>query len=577
MKAFLSPPRKFCRFAMVLLVAALLAACGGGNGSDFNAAGDSAALTHDGSLASFAQQQLHWQLCASSVTDGQQEMAEQRAMASLGDRVRCARLRVPLDYDRPAAGELQIELMRVAAAQPRHRLGAIVLNPGGPGMSGLAMGLSTELKFRRAQDMRVREMGRRYDLIGFSPRGTGASNPLICHLREPLDAKDNLAFNHTIENLRAAEHNAWLVADACLSNPLSRHIHTDATARDMELMRAVLGEARLNYIGYSYGSWLGAWYARLFPERVGRMLLDGNTDIGNPLAWQAQPATARQRILDQIMLPYAQRHPQELALGSADTLRAALLALAPPLQRALFNRIDFRSSSLLDIGVLWMSAAIGLGSVMQAHPGVDAQALKALIERHAFVPSEPLNEIAALLAGNLLAALDKGTGSAGGVNDTANDITTLTQAVSVNMSVRCNDTGRLRDARYWRELSDDDARRHPLLAGTAAVGNICLHWSTPSRGFPAATAADSAPLLMLQSRFDGITPVEQALATLAALPQARMIVVEDEYQHGLFPYGTGCVDRQVADYFLQGMLPQRLSSCAGKQQPLLSALRQHGG
>lgn len=575
MKVFLFLSRVACRFAAAALVAALLAACGGGNDRDFSAAGDGAALTHHGSLASFMQQQLDWQPCAATGADAQPETAEQSALALSGDRVRCARLRVPRDYDHPAAGALQIELMRVAAAQPRHRLGAIVLNPGGPGASGLMMGLSTELKFRHAQDMRVRELGRRYDLIGFSPRGTGASNPLRCQLHEPLDAQDSLTFNRSAENLRAAEHNARVVAEACLSNPLSRHIHTDATARDMDLMRAVLGEVRLNYIGYSYGSWLGAWYARLFPERVGRMLLDGNTDIGDPHAWQAQPATARQRILDQIMLPYAQRHSHELALGSADTLQAALLALAPPLQRALFSRIDFRNSFLLDIGVLWMSAAIGLDSLLQAHPGVDAQGLRDLIERHAFVPSKPLNEIAALLAGNLLAALDERTGSAEGEKQTVNDITALSPAAGVNLSVRCNDTGRLRDARYWRELSDDDARRHPLLGG-AAASNVCLHWSIPPRPFPAATAADSAPLLMLQSRYDGITPVEQAMATLAALPQARMIVVEDEYQHGLFPYGTECVDRQVADYFLQGTLPQRLSSCAGKAQPLLNALRLHG-
>jgi pimeloyl-ACP methyl ester carboxylesterase len=576
MKVFAFLSRRSRRVAAMALLATLLAACGGGGSSDADVAARPSAPGYGDPLVSFDQQELDWQVCIPAATDGKQEAFESKALALLGDRVRCARMRVPLDHDHPAAGELQIELLRVQAAQPGRRLGAIVLNPGGPGVSGLMTALGMEMKFLASDDARLQEMGERYDLVGFSPRGTGASNPLICRLRQPLEVQDSLTFNRSEHNLQAAARNARRVAEACLDNPLSRHIHTDASARDMELLRTVLGEPRLNYIGYSYGSLLGAWYARLFPARVGRLLLDSNPDIADLHAWQGTPATARQRILDQIMLPYAARHQEQLGLGDAHALRAALLALAPPLQRALFQRIDLRNSHLLEISVLWMSAAIGLHDLMQAHPQADEATLRALIAGHAFAPAQRLNEIAALLAGNLLKALDGNAVQTSRPDEVRIAGLALPPALTVNMSVRCNDSGQLGDARYWREFSDDDVRRNPLVGGSAAC-NMCLHWPTPARLFPAAPPGEGAPLLMLQSRYDGFTPAEQAMATLAALPQARMIVVEDEYQHGLFPYGTECVDRQVADYFLKGTLPQRLGSCAGKPQRSPRALRLEGG
>ncbi len=168
-----------------------------------------------------------------------------------------------------------------------------------------------------------------------------------------LEAQNSLTFNRSAENLQRAQHNARLMAQACLNNPLSQHIHTEATARDMDLVRALLGDDKLHYIGYSYGTWLGAWYARLFPERVGRMLLDSSLNIGERLDEQLiLQEMADQRILDQIMLPYAARHQDKLALGDAATLHNALLALSPSLKEVLFKLIDFRDSSQIERGVL---------------------------------------------------------------------------------------------------------------------------------------------------------------------------------------------------------------------------------
>lgn len=560
---------RLCRLAAAALLCAILVACGGRS--------DDAAPPDP--LAAFTQQKLAWQGC-----DAQQLSEEQAALlAPLGERARCALMRVPLDYDHPAQGELQIELLRVAAAQPQQRLGAIVFNPGGPGENGLASALAQAVEWTQARDedvggTQLREMGNRYDVIGFSPRGTGASNPLVCDVPGAFEPQGSVTFDRSADNLQRAQRNAQLMAQSCLNNPLSPHIHTEATARDMDLIRTLLGEARLNYIGYSYGTWLGSWYARLFPQRVGRMLLDSSLDMTQRLDDQFMlQDMANQRILDEIMLPYAERHQYQLALGNASAMRAALLALPPALKAALFEDMDFMDSSVIERAVLRMGAAIGLDAVMRAHPDADEDELQALVENHAFSPVPQVNDVVAQLALELIEAVEKNENQVleeDWIETDAQGALRLLPEFTVNMAVRCNDTGTRGDASYWLGVSHEEVARYPLLGG-GTVAKPCAYWPTPARSIPPLSTIEDLPILMLQSRYDGATPIESALATLAALPGARMIVVENEYRHGLFPYGLPCVDEKVVQYFLQGALPARLSSCAGK--PLAGEARAPAG
>ena len=164
------------RWTGTALLCGILAACGGGGD------GGNAQAPHD-PLAVFKQQKLDWQACDPKTVG---EVFE-RALAILPERARCALMRVPLDYDNPGQGELKIELLRVVAQQPQRRLGTIAFNPGGPGMDGMGLALVSAILWAQARpgsfsDTQLREMGNRYDLIGFSPRGVGASNPLICQV-----------------------------------------------------------------------------------------------------------------------------------------------------------------------------------------------------------------------------------------------------------------------------------------------------------------------------------------------------------------------------------------------------------
>ncbi len=218
-----------------------------------------------------------------------------------------------------------------------------------------------------------------------------------------------------------------------------------------------------------------------------------------------------------------------------------------------------------------MSAALGLDALMQAHPDAEGEALQTLVQSRHFSPVPRINAIVVRFALALVEALEEDENSLldeSWARKDASGTVQLLPKFAVHLSVRCNDTGIQGDAQYWLGVSNDYVARYPLFGGASAA-MACLHWTKPPRKLsPLATGMvmDGA-VLMLQSRYDGATPVEGAMATLAALPNARMIVVEDEYAHGLFPYGTECVDAQVADYFLQGRLPLRTSSCAGKPLP----------
>ena len=543
----LAPSSRLSHLALLTLVAALLAACGGGNS------------TPD-PMASFRQQKLDWKPCDPTLlSDGE------NSITTAGNRVKCTLMRAPLDYANPALGELQVALLRVSAEQPDQRMGAILVNPGGPGGDGLTFGFrfSEFLALGNPADATgklFKEMSNRYDMIGFSPRGLGASSALTCSSNERLEIENSLVFDRSPENIKKVQHNTRLKAQACAKNPLTKHIHTDATARDMDLVRGLLGDAKLNFIGMSYGTWLGAWYASLFPERVGRMLLDSNMDVsGSYDDATLLSEMGRQRVIDAVILPYSARHGQRFNLDNNPAqIKSQILALPLSLKTLLATEvIDFNNSNNIDQNPLAITAALGLNALRKQLPQADESGIHAAIDTYTFTAS-PDNTVAAnqahFFAKELFAVQFRNR-------------VLVEPRSAVHSAVVCNDLGTIGDEQRWVDIGNDYSTRYPLAGGTATA-NPCLYWSAPVVTRPPLAAATKAgPLLMLQSRYDAATPVEGAQKTLDALPNASMIVIEDEYTHGLFPYNDSCVDAKVADYFLNGTMPPRTSSCAGRPLP----------
>lgn len=315
----------------------LLAACGGGGEDNPQPAAREA-------NAAFTAQRLDWHACDEAFLGKELWDQQGRAFEPLGPRVQCAMMRAPLDYAQQDSGELQVALSRVLAGQPQQRIGAIFFNPGGPGGDGLSLAPAMAVQWSRpdpadAAGEQLRQMSERYDMIGFSPRGVGASTQLDCGAPVVTGIDSYSLHDSSPQNLEGLENAFRLQVQACSANPLSRHIHTDAIARDMDLMRALLGEEKLHYIGYSYGTRLGAWYASLFPARVGRMLLDSSTNVF-ALADEISllQSMGKHRLLNEMFLPYAIRHAPVFNLGeSLDALRSALAALPSRLKDLLFS------------------------------------------------------------------------------------------------------------------------------------------------------------------------------------------------------------------------------------------------
>src|SRR5690606_22638035 len=193
-----------------------------------------------------------------------------------GNGMQCTTARAPIDWADPSAGEIELALARQPARGDR--LGSVLVNPGGPGASGVDFILES-VDFATSERLQ-----QRYDIVGFDPRGVGRSTPIVC-TTDPAELDE---FNFGILPGEPGSDEWFDAGDAafrrwgetCLEHtgPLLGHVDTVSVARDLDMLRAVLGDPELNYLGYSYGSYIGATYAELFPQRTGRMVLDGAVD-----------------------------------------------------------------------------------------------------------------------------------------------------------------------------------------------------------------------------------------------------------------------------------------------------------
>ncbi len=190
----------------------------------------------------------------------------------------CATVTVPLDYAKPDGDTIDLALLKAPASDPDRRIGSLVVNPGGPGAPGTEYAAQSDFVFRDP-------LLQQFDIVGFDPRGTGDSSPVDCLSDEDLDgyiAGDPEP--DSPDEVDSLVGLAQAIGAGCaeLSGDLAAHVSTIEAARDMDVIRAVLGESTLTYFGASYGTKLGATYAELFPEQVGRFVLDGAVDLSIP-------------------------------------------------------------------------------------------------------------------------------------------------------------------------------------------------------------------------------------------------------------------------------------------------------
>ena len=195
------------------------------------------------------------------------------AWADCGSGFQCGTVKVPLDYAHPDAGTIDIALNRKPATEPANRIGSLLMNPGGPGESGIT--------FLQQSVSEFKELNRQFDLVGFDPRGVGQSAPVRCESPQEEDAYNALdPILDDPQEKQAAIDASKAFAAECMqrSATILPFVDTISVAKDLDLIRAALGDEKLTYLGFSYGTFIGENYAHLFPTRVRAIVLDGVVD-----------------------------------------------------------------------------------------------------------------------------------------------------------------------------------------------------------------------------------------------------------------------------------------------------------
>ncbi|MBB6018769.1 alpha/beta fold hydrolase [Deinococcus radiopugnans] len=516
----------------------------------------------------FETQKVVWGSCDATVLG----FDASKFFEPIKGRLQCTDIQVPLDWAKPERGVAVMSMIRVSASVPAKRQGALFFNPGGPGGDGLVLAPlygvvwdDADTKTKIGADLK--RLSQEYDLIGFSPRGVGNSTRVNCGINELVPYIAPPASDRSEQNIQRMIQLGRLTAKACQNNPLTPFVNTDATARDLNLARQLLGEAKLNFVGYSYGTWLGSWYAKLFPQSTGRMLLDGNTDFASDTfedTFKLQPR-AFERDFRDVVAPYLGRLAPKLGLPAAtgEQVYAAQRGLSEPLRTIVGFEIAqnlYGRDSYPNLALLLQSATV-VDKLTKAKPEITLPELLNASQAAEYFSDPDLNEASKQVAINLIFARD--------TELQENPIpVVLNESNATFTAVLCNDTPWTTDLGYWRARDDEEAAKYPLIGGSS-VSSPCLYWKGgPSVSKPKVPTT-MPPLLLVQNEFDPATATEGALNAFNQTPNTKLIYLDDEPQHTAFPYGTECVDLPVTGYLLNGTLPTaKRTDCAAKPLPL---------
>lgn len=440
--------------------------------------------------------------------------------------LQCATVRAPLDWDQPGAGEIELRIARDPA--DGERKGVLLVNPGGPGGSGIEL-------VEQVKDTFGRRVLDAFDVVGFDPRGVGRSSPVRCLgpegtealLTRDLDLDTEAGLQEAVEMWRG-------FGEACErgTGELLAHVGTVSAAKDMDLLRAVLGEETLTYLGYSYGTQLGATYAALFPDRVGRLVLDGAVDP---------------------------------TLDSAELNRGQ----AEGFERALRSYVEYCFS--VRSCPLGGSVEDGLGQI------------SALLERARSTPlrtSDPQRPVTAnrlfyaiavtlyderswqFLTQALREAIEEGTGEVAGYLadfyfDREADGTYTSNQTEAFLAINCADAEVELDVERMRAEAERLRQVAPTVGDAFAYAELpCVDWPVPAEELPADYSAKGAPpIVVIGTTGDPATPYAWS-ENLAKILSSGVLVTYEGDGHTAYGRSNDCVADAVEDYLVDGVVPQ---------------------
>lgn len=462
---------------------------------------ESASVPQGDGLDGYYAQELEWSECS--------------------DGFECSSFSVPIDYANPADGAMQISVIRKLATGTA--LGSLVLNPGGPGGSGIEY--TTYAEYVVSDTLREN-----FDIVGFDPRGVGFSTPVEClddEQTEEYIALDGSPDDQT--EIDQAQAMSELFAQSCATNSPETYkfLDTISAARDVDILRALLGDEKLNWLGKSYGTFLGATYADLFPERVGRMLLDGAID----------PTLTNEK------LSYGQALGFELALTrfvddcvtKSDCPLSASGAAGVSEVGDLLIELDANPITL-DDGRLFTQAMGTLGVV------------GSLYDKQYGWPELRTN-LGLAFDGDfsgLASSVDFYTGrqSDGSYKDNSNDAIAAVNCLDRPDRATTEETAAL--ASEWKKVA-------PNFGEYLAWSNIsCSYWQAEATGVPKEITAPGTPtILVVGTVNDPATPYAWSQALAAQLSKGVLLTLDGD-GHTAYYQGSKCIDEIVDNFYLTG-------------------------
>ena len=443
--------------------------------------------------------------------------------------LRCATIKVPLDYKRPAGPTLRLEISRLRTSVPGKRRGVLLSNPGGPGGGGLG----TPVTYKEVMPKSVRD---RYDLVGFDPRGTGASSPLNCGL-----TKNELNWPRVYQpaSFRRDTALARSFAAKCVARDRARlpHLTTRNTARDMDVIRGVLGEKRISYYGLSYGTYLGAVYTQLFPARSDRIVIDSSVDpnrFGRG-TYQALAESVEPAFRDWTRL--VARRDRTYHLGDTPAeVRAAFFKL---IARADRTPLKYNGSDpdFADRAVTGADIRASMRSMFFYDPYQAARDVVSLRKARATRPDPQPSDGPA-------DPFDAGVNA-------------------LHWAVMCADNSASwpRDPSRYRYDALRDGARLPLYGDFTSNITPCAFW--PRGAEPATRVNNTVGALILQNQWDSQTPAASGRAMHRALRGSRLVMVQGGRDHGVYgiPGTPACATKAVNTYLVTGRLPSADITC----------------
>ncbi|RFU43487.1 alpha/beta hydrolase [Actinomadura logoneensis] len=451
---------------------------------------------------------------------------------SCGGGMECTHVKVPLDYARPSQGEISLALIRMPAEDKKARIGSLLTNPGGPGGSGVDFVRQTGRSFGD-------ELRRRFDIVGFDPRGVGGSAPIRCMTGPQLDrffATDASPDDQSELDTLASESKQF--ADACRTKAARElpYVGTVSAARDMDVIRAALGDQKLSYYGASYGTYLGAEYANQFPTKIHSLALDGAID----------PRTSS----------------TDMLVEQAKGFETALRAFAA----------DCAKQSDCPLGTDQDAAVTKVGDLLRQ---IDRTPLRNTRDSRQVTESWATMGIATALYAKetwpflrqaLSAAQTRGDGTlllalADQMVERKQDGTYSNQT-DANMAVNCVDKPNPPDVPSYKKAADQAAKASPRFGPFVVWGGLpCVYWPVQTKRKPQAiTAKGAPPILVIGTLRDPATPYKWAQGLASQLASGELLTLDGD-GHTAYLQGNTCITTAVDDYLITGTPPRKGTVC----------------